>query len=171
MTAGVSETADDGSWLLDWLETDVLQGLRAGQAYSNNVPFKLAHLPKYSDGVAEPAAFHFRGPMICFLSPQGGSHLDQFAAMVVDNDLGYTIGMPAGGYSNTWEWEETLLLPISKKPVAEFMWSIGHTIRSNGEILEGNPAQVDDYVPLTRDNYLRYYEILLFKALTHLGLE
>ena len=51
------------------------------------------------------------------------------------------------------------------------MWSIGHTIRPNGEILEGNPAQVDDYIPLTRDNYLSYYEILLTKALKHLGLE
>ena len=109
--------------------------------------------------------------MVCFLSPHGGSHLDQFAAIVVDNGLAHTIGMPAGGYTNTWEWEEKLIFPISEKPVAEFMWSIGHTIRPNGEILEGNPAQVDGYTPLTRDNYLSYYEILLTKALKHLGLQ
>ncbi len=35
------------------------------------------------------------------------------------------------------------------------------TIRPNGEILEGNPAQVDNNIPLTRDNYKRYHPILL----------
>jgi hypothetical protein len=169
--SGVAETIDDGGWLIDWLENDVLPGLQAGQDYSNNVPFKLAHLPKYSDGILKPAAVHFRGPLVCFLGPHGGSHLDQFAAIVVDNRLAHTIGMPAGGYSNTWEWEETLVFPISKRPVVVYMWSMGHTIRPNGEILEGNPAQVDEYVPLTKDNYQDYYGLLLSRAFKHLGLE
>ncbi len=169
--SGVTETINDGSWLMDWLENDVTQALKDGQQYSNNVPFKLAHLPKYSDGTLKPAAVHFTGKLVCLFGPHGGSHLDQFASQVVDNNLAYTIGMPAGGYSNTWEWEETLVFPVSRKPVVEFMWSIGHTIRPNGEILEGNPAQMDEYIPITRDNYLSYYEVLLTSALKHLGLE
>lgn len=171
LDSGVSETIDDGTWLMDWLENDVTLGLQAGQSYSNNVPFKLAHLPKYSDGIIKPAKVHFRGSLICLFSPYGGSHLDQFASIVVDNSLGHTMGMSTGGYSNTWEWEEILIFPISKKPIVLFMWSIGHTIRPNGEILEGNPAKVDEHIPLTRDNFLSYYSMLLSRTMKHLGLE
>ena len=171
LDSGVQETVDDGTWLMEWLEDDVIKGLQAGQSYSNNVPFKLAHLPKYSDGIIKPAKVHFRGPLICLFSPYGGSHLDQFASIVIDNSLGHTLGMSAGGYSNTWEWEETLVFPLSRKPVVRFMWSIGHTIRTNEEILEGNPARVDEYVPITRENYSDYHMSLLSRALKHLGLE
>ncbi|MGD8539509.1 MAG: hypothetical protein PVI66_12395 [Candidatus Aminicenantes bacterium] len=171
LDSGVAETIDDGTWLMEWLEDDVRKGLGAGQDYSNNVPFKLAHLPKHSDGLINPAEVHFKGPLVCWFSPYGGSHLDQFAAIVVDNDLGHTIGMPAGGYSNTWEWDEVLVFPLSKKPVVRYMWSIGHTIRPNGEILEGNPAKVKEYIPLTRENYADYYKILLEKTYKYLGLE
>lgn len=167
----VAETLDDGSRLIDWLSSDVADAARAGRPYSDNVPFKLAHAPKDSDGMLEPARVHFRGDMVGLFSPYGGSHLDQFASILIDNDLAYTIGMPAGGYSNTWEWEETLYFPISGKPVVRYMWSIGHTIRPNGEILEGNPALVDEYVPVTRDNYPRYYPTLIERALTHFGLQ
>jgi hypothetical protein len=169
--SGIKETIDDGTWLMDWLDNDVKQAIREGRDYSNNVPFKLAHLPKDSDGILKPANIHFCGPLVCLFGPYGGSHLDQFAAMVIDNTLGHTMGMPTGGYSNTWEWEETLVFPISKKPIVRYMWSIGHTIRPNGEILEGNPAQVDEYIPLTRDNYLTYYQILLTRALNQFSIE
>jgi hypothetical protein len=162
---------DDGSWLMAWLEDDVTRAIEAGQRYSNDVPFKLAHLPKYSDGIIEPASVHFRGRLVCWFSPYGGSHLDQFASIVIDNELGYTLGMPAGGYSNTWEWEEVLHFPLSGGPVVEFMWSIGHTVRPNGEILEGNAAQVDEFIPVTRDNYESYYELLLSRTLQHLEFE
>jgi len=161
---GISETEDDGTWLMDWLRTDVTEAMKIGDEYSNNVPFKLAHAPKNSDGIIHPAEKHFRGKAVCFFGPYGGSHLDQFASIVVDNKLAYTIGMSTGGYSNTWEWYETLIFPKSGKPVAEFIWSIGHTIRPNGEILEGNPAIVDKYIPEGRDNYLNYYDILLEEA-------
>jgi hypothetical protein len=171
LDSGVAEVMDQGQWLIDWLEDDVMKGLKAGQSYSNNVPFKCAHLPEYSDGILKPAKVHFRGPLVCLLSPYGGSHLDQFSAIVFDNSIGHTIGMPAGGYSNTWEWEETLVFPISKKPIIRYMWSIGHTIRPNGEILEGNPAQVNDYIPLTRDNYLTYHKTLLSRAMNKLGVK
>jgi len=166
-----TETMDDGRWLIDWLEDDVLKGLADGQEYSNDVPFKLAHLPKHSDGIIQPAEIHFRGPMAVLLGPHGGSHLDQFASIVADNDLGPIIGMPAGGYSNTWEWEETLKFPTTGKPVVHYMWSIGHTIRPNGEVLEGNPAPVDEAVPLTRDNFSDYYEQLLERAYRRLGMD
>lgn len=167
----VREGIEEDSSLMDWLENDVILGVEAGQAYSNNVPFKLAHLPKWSDGIMKPAKVHFRGRLVCWFSPYGGSHLDQFNAMVADNKIGYTMGMPTHGYSNTWEWKETLIFPVSKKPVIWYMWNIGHTIRPNGEILEGNPAHVDEYIPLTRDNHLSYYEILLSRTFKHLDLE
>lgn len=168
--SGVSETVDDGAWLIDWLQTDVQAAYDAGQEYSNDVPFKLAHAPRQSDGVLPPADPHFTGPLVVFSGPRRGSHLDQFVATVVDNDLGVVLGMPAGGYSNTWEWEETLRLPGTDQAVAQFMWSIGHTVRANGEVLEGNPAEVDEYIPLTRENFRAYYDILMQRALTHLGL-
>ena len=169
--AGLPMTAEDGGdWLIDWLETDVRQAIREAADYSNDVPFKSSHLPKDSDGIMQPAELHFRGPMVCLLSPHGGSHLDQFVAMIADNNLAHIIGMPAGGYSNTWEWEETLRFPICKKPVVKLMYSMGHTIRPNGELLEGNPAQVDEYIPQTRENIIEYHNILLSKALEYLGL-
>jgi len=165
MSDGVRETIDDGSWLMEWLEGDVMQGLAAGQAYSNDVPFKTAHAPAWSDGRLNPTKVHFRGEMVCLFGPYGGSHLDQFAAIVIDNGLCTTLGMPAGGYSNTWEWEEDVRFPLSNEPVVKFMWSIGHTIRPNGQILEGNPAEVDEFLPLTRENYRHYHDRLLARAL------
>ena len=57
------------------------------------------------------------------------------------------------------------------EPVVAYMWSIGHTIRPNGEVLEGNPADVDESVPQTRENFRDYYPLLLSRALEHLGLE
>jgi hypothetical protein len=106
---------------------------------------------------------------VVFSGPNGGSHLDQFMSIVVDNDLGYIIGMPDGGYSNTWEWEENLHFPGTYEPVVGFMWSIGHTIRPNGEVLEGNPARIHEQIPLTAENADRYYEILLSRAWEHLA--
>ena len=79
--------------------------------------------------------------------------------------------MPAGGYSNTWEWDETLVFPKSGKPVIGFMYDIGHTIRPNGNILEGEAAAVAEPLPQTRDNYKDYYPQLLARAFAHLGLQ
>ena len=162
---GVPETIDDGTWLMEWLEDDVMGALERGDAYSNNVPFKLAHAPRDSDGVLEPAAVHFRGPFGVISGPSGGSHLDQFVSIVVDNGLGPVVGMPPGGYSNTWEWEEVLTFPGTDQPVVGFMWNIGHTIRPNGEIAEGNPADVDEWIPLTPENVVTYYEDMLARVL------
>lgn len=166
---GGPETVDDGTWLMDWLENEVLEDLSSGTEVTGPVPFKLAHAPKDSDGILPPAVVGFRGPLVVFSGPSGGSHLDQFMAIVADNDLGPIIGMPAGGYSNTWEWEEVLRYPGTDQPVAGFMWSIGHTLRPNGEILEGNPAEVTHPVPLTSENAGHYYELLLGEAYRYLA--
>ena len=158
-----------GSWLIDWARTDAMEAIRRGDEYTPLVPFKLAHLPKDSDGILQPAPVHFSGEVaIINARTWGGSHLDQFMAMYVDNDLATFIGMPTGGYSNTWEGDETLRLPETGRPLAQFMWSIGHTIRPNSEVLEGNPAQPDHYIPLTRDNFQGYHQMLFDTALAAL---
>lgn len=166
---GEPETVGDPRWLVEWLEGDVAAGLSAGQTYSNNVPFKLAHAPEWSDGILRPLKTHFKGRMVCWHSPYGGSHLDQFSSITYDNKLCTAIGMPTGGFSNTWEWEEVLTLPTSGKPVVTFMWNIGHTIRPNGEVLEGNPANVNEYIPLTADNHKTYYDQLMARSRAILG--
>ena len=165
---GGPETVDDGTWLMDWLENDLMESLRQGDSVTVPVPFKLAHAPKDSDGILQPTPVHFRGPLVVFSGPNGGSHLDQFLSIVADNELGHIMGMPDGGYSNTWEWEEVLHFPGTDRPVVGFMWSIGHSIRPNGEVLEGNPAQVHEWIPLTAENAHRYYEILMERAWAHL---
>jgi hypothetical protein len=163
------EVVDDGTWLMDWLENVVLDDLAAGREVTDPVPFKSAHAPKDSDGILQPAPVHFRGPLVVLSGPNGGSHLDQFISIVGDNQLGPIIGMPPGGYSNTWEWEQILTYPGTDQPVVGFMWNIGHTIRPNGEILEGNPAQVTHPLPLTAGNAGEYYDILLAEALRYLA--
>lgn len=163
---GVSSKAD--ARLLAWLEGPVTDALLAGDDYSEDVPFKLADLPADSDGVLKPAAVHFDGPLVAFFGPGGGSHLDQFAAMIEDNDLGYTIGMSTGGFSNTWEWTETVTMPGTKRPLVDFMWSIGQTIRPNGDVLEGNPAAIDEFVPPTAENWPTYHAVLLERAYAYL---
>ena len=153
------------SWLIDWARTDARQAILRGDEYTPPVPFKLAHLPKDSDGFLQPAPVHFRGRVVIISGPRGGSHLDQFVAMFADNDLAVVVGMPTGGFSNTWEHEEDLYFAGTGRPVTRFMWSIGHTIRPNGEVLEGNPAWPDIYIPLTRDNFRTYYDTLLEEAI------
>ena len=154
------------SWLIDWARTDAMEAIRRGDKYTPAVPFKLAHLPKDSDGILQPAPVHFSGEVaIMNARTWGGSHLDQFMVMFVDNDLATFIGMPTGGYSNTWEGDEVLVLPETGRPLVRFMWSIGHTLRPNDAILEGNPAQPDVYIPLTRHNSQGYHQILFGRAI------
>ena len=158
-----------GSWLYDWARTDATEAIRRGEEYTPPVPFKLAHLPKDSDGILQPAPVHFNGGVAIINGRTwGGSHLDQFVAMFVDNDLAVFAGVPTGGFSNTYEEDEVLYLPDTRRPLVEFQWSIGHTIRPNGEVLEGNPAQPDIYVPVTRQNYGEYHRMLLDEAMAAL---
>ena len=158
------------SWLYDWARTDATEAIRRGDEYTPSVPFKLAHLPKDSDGILQPAPVHFTGEVaIINGGVWGGSHLDQFVAIMVDNDLAVFIGMPTGGFSNTWEGDEILHFPFTGRPVARFQWTVGHTIRPNGEVLEGNPAQPHIYLPLTRENFREYRRALLDTAVAALS--
>ena len=158
-----------GSWLYDWARTDATEAIRRGEEYTPPVPFKLAHLPKDSDGILQPAPVHFNGGVAIINGRTwGGSHLDQFVSMFVDNDLAVFAGVPTGGFSNTYEEDEVLYLPDTRRPLVEFQWSIGHTIRPNGDVLEGNPAQPDIYVPVTRQNYGEYHRMLLDEAMAAL---
>ncbi|MEM6927472.1 MAG: hypothetical protein AAF602_11110 [Myxococcota bacterium] len=147
----------------------IRRALQAGAPYTTNEPFKLRHFPAGSDGVMKPAKRRFTGPRAALLFPWGGSNLDQLAAMLVDNPgVGvHTMGMSAGGYSNTWEWSEALEVP-GLGPVT-FMWTVGHTLRPNGEVLEGNPARAADWRPLTRDNAPTYLTDLLRAGIAHVS--
>ena len=162
---------ESGSWLHDWARTDAREALDRGDEYTAPVAFKLAHLPKDADGILQPAPVHFSGPIAILSGPRGGSHLDQFVSMFADNDLAYIVGMPTGGYSNTWEAEEILHFPGTEQPVVRFMWNVGHTLRPNGAILEGNPPLPDTYIPLTRETFRSYHQILLEAALKALGVD
>jgi hypothetical protein len=159
---------DDGTWLMDWIETAVLPFLEAGQDYTESVPFKLTHASMESDGILYPAPVHFNGGMVALFGPFGGSQVDQVASILVDNKLAHTIGMPTGGFSKAWDWSE-VLTDSHERPIVSYMWSIGQTIRPNGEVLEGNPPEVNEYVPQTRENYLHYYDELIVRAMQYLG--
>ena len=42
-------------------------------------------------------------------------------------------------------------------------------MRPNGEVLEGNPAQPDEYIPITRENYRDYHKMLVDTAIAALN--
>ena len=146
----------------------ILDAVSDGEDYSSNEPFKLQLFARGSDGIMNPSNDRFTGNIVVLFFPLGGSNLDQFAAMIADNpQLNiHTMGMPTGGYSNTWEWGETISLPNGNN--IYFEWNVGHTIRPNGEILEGNPAIPNEVIPFTADNYETYFSDLLKKAISHL---
>lgn len=152
-------------WRREWLEQDIRAALAAGLPASHPVPFKCAHQPRTGDGWLHPAPVHFSGPIVCLTMPFGGSHIDQVVAQLHDNGLCRQIGMAIGGYSKTYVLEETLRLPLSGIPLATFMWSCGNTIRPNGEVLEANPAQPHEYLPVTRANHARHHRMLVARAI------
>jgi hypothetical protein len=155
--------------LRDWLHNDVRAAQARGDAYTAPVPFKLRHLPADSDGVLQPASQHFTGRLVALFGSQVGSQVDQVAAIVIDSAASHSIGMPTGGYSNSWEWEEHVKFPTTGQPVAEFIWSMGRTYRPNGEELEGNPPTPDEVVLLTHENVTDYYDRLLQHAVEYLN--
>ena len=67
--------------------------------------------------------------------------------------------------SNTLHDRET---EDTGQPLVSFEWSIGHTLRPNGEVLEGNPPQPDVYIPITRDNFRWYHPMFLNRAVAAL---
>ena len=157
-------------WRIDWARSDAKEAIERGDEWTKPVPLRLEHLPKDSDGFLQPAPVHFTGRKVLINGrTMSGSHQDQFVAMLVDNDLVTFLGVPTGGYSNPWEHEEDLYFPGTSQPVVRFMWTISHTLRPNGEVLEGNPAQPDVYIPITRENYRDYHKMLLDAAIDTLN--
>ena len=134
------------------------------RAYTARVPQALRAHHDAPDGVLQPAPVHFTGRLVALFGPEAGSSVDQFAAMFIDNRLGHSIGMPTAGYSNSWEWRETLFLPGTELALLDFIWSIGRTIRPTGEVLEGNPPTPTELVPFTRENHRGRYTLLLERA-------
>jgi hypothetical protein len=167
-TLSPDETAAT-AWRKDWLENDVRHALAAGAGNTAAVPFKCAHQPKTGDGVMQPAAVHFSGPMVCLTMPFAGSHIDQLVAQISDNAMAFHIGMPLGGFSKTWIHEETLRFPRTGQPIARFMWSCGNAIRPNGEVLESNPAMPDRLHPVSRSNHFAHHAELVALARAHLS--
>ncbi len=153
----------------EWLKTDALKAIENGSYYTNNVPFKGVQ-PKWGDRFINPADKHFTGGLTVWLAPHGGSHLDQFASQVADNDIGHIMGMAAGGYSNSWSTSSVLRFPTTGKPIVEYEWSMGHSIRANDEILQYNAAEPHEYIPQTRDNFFEYHPMLLERTMERLEL-
>ncbi|MEL7147043.1 MAG: hypothetical protein AAFO69_11790, partial [Bacteroidota bacterium] len=144
-----------------WVDKAVSEG----SDYTSNEPFKLRYFKAGSTGIMKPAKKHFSGKVVGVFSSLGGSNLDQMAAMIIDNQLMPTIGYPTGGFSNTWELHEVIRCPDSGEKLVRYYWTVGHTIRPNGEVLEGNPAIPGELIPLTRQNYPQYWEKLIDRAL------
>ncbi|MBV6645045.1 MAG: hypothetical protein KI790_06335 [Cyclobacteriaceae bacterium] len=138
---------------------------KANRDYTSNEPFKLRYFGRGSDGIMQPSPLYFTGQKVGVFSSKGGSNLDQLMAMIVDNDIMPTIGYPTGGFSNTWEYYEDLSCPKDHSMLLRYGWSIGHTIRPNGEVLEGNPAQPDEVIHLTKENFTTYWDGLVNRAL------
>ncbi len=157
---------DDGNALKQWLNGQVMDSCNSGAEYSNNLVFKkLYHTT--NDSIS-PNDVHFKGRLVALFGPSSGSQIDQLSSILVDNKLAYCIGMSTGGFSNTWEWREEITNPNTGHVICNFMWTIGHTIRPNGEILEGNPPKVDDVIMPTKDNFLYYKNVLISKSMAYL---
>ena len=96
------------SWLVDWAQTDATEAIERADEYTPPVPFKLAQLPKDSDGILQPAPYTLLVKLPSSIAiingrTSGGSHADQFVAMFVNNDLAVFLGTPTGGFSNTYD--------------------------------------------------------------------
>ncbi|MCG8555301.1 MAG: hypothetical protein MJD61_08440 [Proteobacteria bacterium] len=139
-----------------------------GRAYTTRAPYKLELLDVDDAGIMKPAKERFRGRKVALLFPLAGSSLDQFAAMIIDNpglEI-HTMGMPTGGFSKSWMWAQTIRLPRGRE--LAFKHSVGHTVRPNGELLEGNPALPRRIVRFTRGNFGTYFRDLVVAARQHL---
>lgn len=154
-------------WLLSWIVDDIYPRFEKGEEYSSQAPFKCMAAPYDSGGIVFPYDRHFRGRVACLFSPWSGSHVDQFAAIVADNDLATSIGMPTAGYSNTWEKEDVLFFEDSKNPIVLYTWSLGDTFCPEGKLIAGNPKPVDVFIPQTRENYKNYRNVLVERAIDH----
>lgn len=149
----------------EWLDNDVEEARANDEEFSPNVPFKLQYFSKTETGIMNPGEERFAGKVVLISGSNTGSQVDQCAAMLIDNDVAIvSLGMPCGGYSNTWEYEPLLNFPEGSNNWFEYHWNIGHTIRPNGEVLEGNPAIPEYPYLLTSENFASYYDQMIQAA-------
>jgi len=159
-----------GTKIDNWVEEEA----KSNADYTSNQPFKLRHAGIGENGVIPPADKSFTGNMVAVFSSLSGSNYDQFASIIIDNNLMLTLGQPTGGYSNTFEvpgrCRDDLIItcPETGEELVIWQWSVGHTIRPNGEVLEGNPAEPHFIYDLTAENHQTYWDDLLSKAETFL---
>jgi hypothetical protein len=140
----------------EWID----QAIIAGNDYTVNEPFKFRITVDENGQTANSTQF-FGGEIIVISSSQGGSNLDQMYSMFIDNNIPcYSVGAQTGGYSNTWEYNDEINDKEGRQ-LCEFMWTIGQTIRPNGEVLEGNPAVPDQVINLNKNNYSTYWSDLI----------
>lgn len=170
--AGLNPGSDvERSWILEWFRHEVRDSLNAGAAYSNAVAAHMASSGGSGTARAEwvdPAPVHFRGPMVAFFAPRGGSELDRFAAMLKDNGMAHLIGMTPGGFSNSWTYGEVLRFPGTEQPVVRFEYTIGNALRPNGQVLESNPALPHEWVTFSASDYRAFHTRLVERAEAHL---
>ena len=158
---------DNGEHLLQWLNYQVEEEIWDKKEYTDPVVFKKKYTTQ--NDTIYPAPTHFTGKMVALFGPFGASQVDQFAAMLIDNQLAYSIGMSTAGNSNTWEWTKRINDPLDQQtPICDFKWTIGQTWRPNDEPLEGNPPLVDEWIPTTAENIASYPNVLLKKAIDFL---
>ena len=152
----------------DW----ILRTFDTGAEFTTNEPFKLQYGDEFTDGVFHTItneSQRFSGNVVAIFSSMGGSNLDQMSAMMIQNGVAYSIGNPTGGYSNTWEWDETLRYESNNQSVIEYIWNIGHTLRPDGQVLEGNPVDVDEMISMSSTNFNNYFDDLITRAENHLA--
>ena len=157
-----SHMDDHGPEVAAWIQ----RALDAGTDYTTDEPFKLQY-----PAVMGPAETRFTGSKVVLMFPWGGSQLDQFASIVVDNAETngiHTLGTTMGGYSNTWEWGEDGMHVPGLDDGILVEWNIGHTIRPNGDVLEGNGARAAEWVPFTSENAGDYFSGLIERAIVRL---
>ncbi len=78
-----------------------MDAVDAGLPFTTNAPFKLQFFGAEEEGIMELNDPHFTGDLVFMCYPDAGSQLDQLAAMFIDNNMGYSLGMPCAGHSNT----------------------------------------------------------------------
>lgn len=87
----------------------------------------------------EPKSIRFTGKKVVLFFLLDGSILDQFASMIMDNpQLNiHTIGMPTDGYSNTWEWDEDILLDrtLFMEQSESGKWDIYHPLENGSNYI------------------------------------
>ena len=150
--------------LKTWLVDVVRPAQERGVDMVGPVPYGMV-LPPDTEGILDPAEVHFTGGRSALIAASSSPAVNHLAAMWVDNGLGASHGVAPFGCANAWQWRAPISLPRSDRPLVDFLWNVGHVIRPNGEVLEGNPPQPTDPVPVTAGNFQSWHSKLVDQAL------